>query len=316
MSKLDASYGYYLALLMCNLCPKITTISQIIKLAFHTRFDHMDNFQVYKNKPKASDIEIVALSILMEQEGVHSEHQFYNTLKKNCAARLKSLPDRTNFNRRRRRLLPLIDETAIYLAEEMQQQEDLYIIDFTPLEICRLARFPKLKIMMAELDFRPKIAKNFIDNRNYAGYKLHMVTNDKGVIINHAITQANVHDVKLLKPLSKALPPHSQLIGDKGYIGENIQLEIFNSDMVQVYTACRRGQKPTPFPIDKHKQRVRKRIETCFSQLKDQFRMNQNYAKSFAGFQTRIISKIAAFTVSQYLNFRDGLPIGKVKYAL
>ena len=46
----------------------------------------------------------------------------------------------------------------------------------------------------------------------------------------------------------------------------------------------------------------RKRIETLFSQLCDQFMIRRNYAKSFQGFKTRILSKITALTVVQYIN--------------
>ena len=46
----------------------------------------------------------------------------------------------------------------------------------------------------------------------------------------------------------------------------------------------------------------RKRIETLFSQLCDQFMIRRNYAKSFEGFKTRILSKITALTTIQYIN--------------
>lgn len=46
----------------------------------------------------------------------------------------------------------------------------------------------------------------------------------------------------------------------------------------------------------------RKRIETLFSQLCDQFMIRRNYAKTFQGFKTRIISKITALTTVQYIN--------------
>jgi hypothetical protein len=46
----------------------------------------------------------------------------------------------------------------------------------------------------------------------------------------------------------------------------------------------------------------RKRIETLFSQLCDQFMIRRNYAKSFHGFKTRILSKITALTTIQYIN--------------
>ena len=46
----------------------------------------------------------------------------------------------------------------------------------------------------------------------------------------------------------------------------------------------------------------RKRIETLFSQLCDQFMIRRNYAKTFDGFKTRILSKITALTTIQYIN--------------
>lgn len=46
----------------------------------------------------------------------------------------------------------------------------------------------------------------------------------------------------------------------------------------------------------------RKRIETLFSQLCDHFMIRRNYAKSFNGFKTRILSKITSLTIIQYIN--------------
>jgi hypothetical protein len=62
--------------------------------------------------------------------------------------------------------------------------------------------------------------------------------------------------------------------------------------------------------------KVRKRIETAFSQLCDQFMIRRNYAKSFDGFKTRILSKIAAFTVIQFINKLNGRNINNIKIAI
>ena len=56
--------------------------------------------------------------------------------------------------------------------------------------------------------------------------------------------------------------------------------------------------KKQPFLFRK----TRKRIETMFSHLCDQFMIRRNYAKSFDRIVTRIISKISAFTLLQYIN--------------
>ena len=48
--------------------------------------------------------------------------------------------------------------------------------------------------------------------------------------------------------------------------------------------------------------KARKRIETDFSQMCDQFMICRNYAKQAVGLFARIIGKISAFTAMQYLN--------------
>ena len=41
-----------------------------------------------------------------------------------------------------------------------------------------------------------------------------------------------------------------------------------------------------------------------------------NYAKEYIGLFARIISKVSALTVSQYLNIINNQSIGRIKYAL
>ena len=62
--------------------------------------------------------------------------------------------------------------------------------------------------------------------------------------------------------------------------------------------------------------KARKRIETLFSQLTDQFLVIGNYAKTTIGLFARIIGKISALTILQYVNVIGNKPIGRIKYAL
>ncbi len=48
--------------------------------------------------------------------------------------------------------------------------------------------------------------------------------------------------------------------------------------------------------------KTRKRIETLFAQLCDQFMLKRNYAKSVAGLTVRVLNKVAAVTCLQFLN--------------
>ena len=91
------------------------------------------------------------------------------------------------------------------------------------------------------------------------------------------------------------------MLGDKGYLSINRQLDLFESAQIKLETPMRKNQanyKKQAYIFRKS----RKRIETLFSQLCDQFKIRNNYAKTFEGFKTRIHAKITALTTIQYLN--------------
>jgi hypothetical protein len=103
--------------------------------------------------------------------------------------------------------------------------------------------------------------------------------------------------------------------GYKGYIGADVQLDLFQTAHIRLECPYRLNQKdwnPTFIPFAK----ARKRIETLFSQLADQFMVIRNYAKITNGLFARIIGKISALTVSQYMKYINSKPIGRIKYAL
>ena len=63
--------------------------------------------------------------------------------------------------------------------------------------------------------------------------------------------------------------------------------------------------------------KIRKQIETIFSQFCDQFKNQKNYAKTFAGLATCILAKITGFSSLQFLNkYEFGNQLNHVKHAL
>ncbi|MDR2037361.1 MAG: transposase [Bacteroidales bacterium] len=70
-----------------------------------------------------------------------------------------------------------------------------------------------------------------------------------------------------------------------------------------------KNYKAQPFIFRKS----RKRIETMFSQLCDQFMIRRNYAESFDGFKNRILSKMLAMTIIQMMNKLNNRNINNLK---
>ena len=273
------------------------------------------NFRNYSNQPKASDIEIIALTLAAESQGIISENNLFQILELDYKSYRQTLPDRSNFNRRKRALQPFIDELSSKVSDELNIGQETYIIDSMPLPIARYARKNKIKIMMEDLDFKPAIGYSAIDKTNFIGYKLNLTISSIGVINNHAMTQANVHDVKTLEMMTKGFINDVKLLGDKGYIAKDVQLSLFKEFNIRVITPPRSNQIGPSIWSPKDR-RLRKRIETTFSQFCNKFRIKINFAKSFHGFYTRIVTKIAAFTFLQYLNYLNEKPINKIKNAL
>ncbi|MBY0067723.1 IS982 family transposase, partial [Empedobacter falsenii] len=135
---------------------------------------------------------------------------------------------------------------------------------------------------------------------SFYGYKLHAICSLNGVFQSIDISPASVHDIHFLKDIKSQLSD-CVLLGDKGYLSQTIQIDLFNEANIRLETPKRSNQKeykPQFYPFKKY----RKRIETLFSQLCDQFMIRRNYAKTFEGFKTRILAKITALTVVQYIN--------------
>jgi len=126
--------------------------------------------------------------------------------------------------------------------------------------------------------------------------------------------QLSVHDIHYLKDV-KVDYSNCTVIGDRGYISAQVQLDLFETANIRLEVPYRCNQKewkPT-FPAFA---KARKRIETIFSQLCDQFMIIRNYAKDTDGLFARIIGKISALTILQYINYKNEKPIGRIKYAL
>lgn len=61
----------------------------------------------------------------------------------------------------------------------------------------------------------------------FCGFKLHLIINDKGEILNFMFTPANVDDRELLKQGSFLKNIKGKLCADKGYIGQALFENLF-----------------------------------------------------------------------------------------
>jgi hypothetical protein len=287
----------------------------ITKQVFSSKIDSRFNFQAYRRLPKLSDCEILALVLTAETIGIDSENYLFGKLKSDYKDDFPSLIDRSNFNRRRKRLGHHLKELNQYLASQLNEGEQVYIVDSIPVPVCQLAREKRSRICKQTFETAPDKGYSAVQKNYFYGYKLHLVTSQKGVFQSMDMTKASVHDIQYLKDVKYSGLSNCTLIGDKGYLSNTQQIDLFTTCQIKLETPKRNNQKDKEQfePIFK---KSRKRIETFFSQLCDQFMLKRNYAKSAAGVFIRILSKITAATTLQFINFINQKPINHLKYAL
>ena len=263
--------------------------------------------------PKFSDLEVIALSLTAETMSIDSENYLFIQLAQYKSS-FPNMISRRQFNDRRKFTGNLCETIRKRIADHVDGGEDYFCIDSKPIEVCRTARGKRCQMGKKDYSKAPSFGYCASQRTYYFGYKLHALCGLSGVIHAYDLTKASVHDINYLHDIKFEYHDCS-IFGDRGYIGKEIQLDLFETANIKLECPYRLNQKdwkPQFIPYAK----ARKRIETVFSQLADQFMIIRNYAKETEGLFTRIIGKISAFTILQYINKMNNNPIGKVKYAL
>ena len=298
---------------MYNFCAKFRQILDICKSHSENLVNSQGNVPRVGVVPRFSDLEVIALSMTAEALGIDSENYLFHLLSK-FRGEMPNLISRRQYNDRRKLTAGLCEEIRMRIVDGIDGDEDCFIIDSKPIEVCRPARSKRCSMGRDDIARAPSHGYCASQRKFYYGYKLHGLTGTSGVFHSYDITAANVHDINYLNDVK--LEYHDcGIVGDKGYVSAEVQLDLFETANIRLETPSRANQKNAkPFPAVLRK--VRKRIETNFSQLCDQFLFIRNYAKNVDGLFTRIIGKISAFTVLQYINKINNKPIGQIKYAL
>lgn len=300
--------------LMHNFIVKFGKILDIFKEFAGNRVNSLGNVPRRGVVPKFSDLEVMALSSTAEILGIDSENYLFHRLNNECLNAFPNLITRRQYNQRRKQTYRLCEEIRKDIALTIDGREDVFSIDSKPVKVCQNARAARCAMGKDNPDTASAWGYCASQNMHYYGYKLHAVCGISGVIHSYDMTAANVHDLHYLKDVQWEY--HDCLmLGDKGYLSADIQQNLFDVAHISLEVPYRLNQKNWRPPIWAYK-KFRKRIETLFSQLNDQFMMIRNYAKQPKGLFTRIAAKVSALTVLQYVNYVNHRNIGQVKYAL
>ena len=261
---------------------------------------------------KLSDSEIITISICGELFGIDSEKAWFSFVKKNYKHLFPRIGSRSRFNRTRRALLPMTEwlrEKS--LSECSMSYSQYFIIDSFPLKVCKFGRAHFCKTFRWDgADYGKCPSKK----ETYFGYKVHAMITLEGFITTFEITPASVDDREGLRDLTDGLSDIT-ILGDKGYVGEHLLEEQKEQGICLMSLKRSNSKRNWPNSVKQLIFRLRRRVETVFSQLSEQLNAERVLAKSFQGLCTRLVNKILAHNLCMVMQllFGNTFELGQIK---
>ena len=162
-------------------------------------------------------------------------------------------------------------------------------VDSTPLRVCRNQRIHIHKTFKGVAQ-RGKCSMGW-----FFGFKLHLICNEKGELLNFMITPGDVDDREPLKYEAFMEFIYGKLVGDKGYIGKELFQRLFVNG-IQLITKLKSNMKGALMSVsDKLLLRKRAIIETVNDELKNIAQVEHSRHRCFDNFIVNMLGAIAAY---------------------
>ena len=242
-----------------------------------------------KRPPRMSISEVMTIMILFHDKGYRCMKHFYiEYVQKHLTG---MFPNTVSYNR----FTELMQSVNLPLALFVQtccmgENTGISYMDSTPIRVCKNKRIKRNKV------FKDTATLGKSTMGFFYGFKLHLVINEKGELLNFVITQGNVDDREPLKDERFISKLKGKLFGDKGYISEKLTQMLF-VDGIQLITSIKKNMKNSLMQLsDKILLRKRSVIETVNDELKNICQVEHSRHRSFNNFISNLLAGIATYS--------------------
>ena len=242
----------------------------------------------YHRETTLSKAEIMLIIILFHDSGYRCLKHLY--LDYVCKHLRHLFPKVVSYNR----FVELEREVAIPLALFIKRVllgkcTGISFIDSTPIRVCRNQRI-HIHRTFKGIAQRGKCSMGW-----FFGFKLHLICNEKGELLNFMITPDDIDDREPLKYNAFVEFLYGKLVGDKGYIGKELFQRLFVNG-IQLITKLKSNMKGALMSVsDKLLLRKRAIIETVNDELKNIAQIEHSRHRCFDNFIVNILGAIAAY---------------------
>ncbi len=249
-----------------------------------------ENGKKTRNKPnRLSHSEVMTILITFHLGGFRNLKHYY--LYYVCIHMTNEFPKLVSYNR----FVELQQQVALPLVLflklcRMGDCTGISFVDSTTIKVCHIKREKQNKV------FSGIATKGKSTLGWFFGFKLHIIINDKGEIINFVITQGNVDDREPLNSESFIKSVFGKLYADRGYISQKLRDILFVDGIHFVYK-LRNNMKGGEIPLqDKIILRKRAIIESVNDELKNICQIEHTRHRSFTNFITNMIAGLLAYS--------------------
>jgi hypothetical protein len=247
-----------------------------------------------------SDAELIALAVCQAAIGISSDRQFLGLVGRVLPGWFPHLPEQSQYNRRLRALVELISIVQQRLARWLDAG-GVRLADGTQLAV---ASYPGCQ-QRSEFAGFARYGYSKSQHRFVWGVRLVLLTDERGLPLGYTIVPANEKEYEPLADLLTGTPAEI-VIADKGLWGRGYQARLAADD-IRLLTPDR-TRTAANIGRERRLASLRLVIESVFSNLKGQMRLERHLAKTPAGLAVRIAQRILALTIDVLLNTLAGRP--------
>ena len=241
-----------------------------------------------KRKPVMTQAEVITIMVLFHGMGYRCMKHFYTQYVQ--VHMINDFPKTVSYNR----FTELMQSASLPMTILLKtcclgDSTGISFIDSTPIRVCKNKRIKRNKV------FKDIATVGKSTMGYFFGFKLHLVINDKGEIINFVIIQGNVDDREPLKNERFIEKIKGKLFGDKGYVSAKLTQILF-VDGIQLITGIRNNMKNCLMEMsDKILLGKRSVIETINDELKDMAQVEHSRHRAFGNFVSNLLAGLVAY---------------------
>jgi Transposase DDE domain len=248
-----------------------------------------------------TDHELIALAAAQAATGICSDRQFLGMIDRLLPGWFPHLPDQSQYNRRLRRLAPSIATVQLQVAG-LIAEDPVRLVDGT---LIACANYPGCA---SKSEFAGHASYGYCPSKSLFvwGMRLVLMADIKGTPVGYDLVGPKTGQERESAWELATAQAGSIVFADGGFWGTEYERTMSLIDVTLITpTKHKLGQRP---PSEIAKARIRLVVESVFSNLRGQMRLDHHLAKTLAGLVQRLAQRLLALTIGMLINTLTGRP--------